>query len=216
MSALKTYPRAVGILSLDNKSEFCMDHLTDSQSSLTLSPCHEVAIKERGSPNDDRTKAIDYSGGSPSSIATSGFSSGKSASSVRSVTREMRNESSSSHTANTSHSPKDHHHRRGAAVASDMAYTSSTVKYAEGQSVPYQCPVNKAAVAGNRMYKSNSENNGISLARSSSGVTSARPSTSSWNDSINSGSAEQETDYITDPAQGNAYYKGQFLGKVVI
>lgn len=245
MSVLKTYPRERGILSLDNnnKGDYCIDHLTDSQSSSTLSPSHEVVVvaKERiisSLPDDDdRTKVIDYSGGSPSSIATSGFSSGKSGSSVRSVTRERgragsgtNGSSSSHHTANVSQSSPPKDHQQMMVVAPDSCvptsvYTSSTIKY-EGQldqhaSVPYQLAgaANKAnsnAAAGNnsRMYKSNSENNGISLARSSSAVTtSARPSTSSWNDSINS--AEQESDYVVDPVQGNAYYKGQFLGKVM-
>jgi len=40
-------------------------------------------------------------------------------------------------------------------------------------------------------------------------VAKPGPSTSSWNNSV-----EQESDYVVDPVQGNAYYKGQFLGKV--
>lgn len=49
----------------------------------------------------------------------------------------------------------------------------------------------------------------VSLPRTT-GVAKPGPSTSSsWNNS-----AEQESDYVVDPVQGNAYYKGQFLGKV--
>ncbi|XP_071652348.1 serine/threonine-protein kinase PLK1 [Temnothorax longispinosus] len=48
----------------------------------------------------------------------------------------------------------------------------------------------------------------VSLPRTT-GVVKPGPSTSSsWNSS-----AEQESDYVVDPVQGNAYYKGQFLGK---
>lgn len=47
----------------------------------------------------------------------------------------------------------------------------------------------------------------VSLPRTA-GVVKPGPSTS-WNNS-----AEQESDYVVDPVQGNAYYKGQFLGKV--
>lgn len=50
----------------------------------------------------------------------------------------------------------------------------------------------------------------VSLPRTTAGVVKPGPSTSaSWNNS-----AEQESDYVVDPVQGNAYYKGQFLGKV--
>ncbi|XP_076236514.1 serine/threonine-protein kinase PLK1 [Calliopsis andreniformis] len=49
-------------------------------------------------------------------------------------------------------------------------------------------------------------NTASSLIRTTSVIT-AGPSTSSWNN------AEQESDYVVDPVQGNAYYKGQFLGK---
>ncbi|KAL0113525.1 hypothetical protein PUN28_012586 [Cardiocondyla obscurior] len=48
--------------------------------------------------------------------------------------------------------------------------------------------------------------NAVSLPRTAS-VAKPGPSTS-WNNS-----AEQESDYVVDPVQGNAYYKGQFLGK---
>ncbi|XP_018362195.1 PREDICTED: serine/threonine-protein kinase PLK1-like [Trachymyrmex cornetzi] len=50
----------------------------------------------------------------------------------------------------------------------------------------------------------------VSLARTTSVAKApAGPSmSSSWNNS-----AEQESDYVVDPVQGNAYYKGQFLGK---
>jgi len=49
----------------------------------------------------------------------------------------------------------------------------------------------------------------VSLLRTT-GQAKPGPSTSSssWNNS------EQENDYVVDPVQGNAYYKGQFLGKV--
>lgn len=50
-------------------------------------------------------------------------------------------------------------------------------------------------------------NTALSLIRTTSVIT-AGPSTSSWNNS-----AEEELDYIVDPVQGNAYYKGQLLGK---
>lgn len=50
----------------------------------------------------------------------------------------------------------------------------------------------------------------VSLARTTSVAKAPGPSMpSSWNNS-----AEQESDYVVDPVQGNAYYKGQFLGKV--
>ncbi|XP_012060017.1 PREDICTED: serine/threonine-protein kinase PLK1-like [Atta cephalotes] len=49
----------------------------------------------------------------------------------------------------------------------------------------------------------------VSLARTTSVVKAPGPSmSSSWNNS-----GEQESDYVVDPVQGNAYYKGQFLGK---
>ncbi|XP_018312513.1 serine/threonine-protein kinase PLK1 [Mycetomoellerius zeteki] len=49
----------------------------------------------------------------------------------------------------------------------------------------------------------------VSLARTTSVAKAPGPSMpSSWNNS-----AEQESDYVVDPVQGNAYYKGQFLGK---
>lgn len=52
-------------------------------------------------------------------------------------------------------------------------------------------------------------NTAVALLRSIS-VAKPGPSTSSsWNSST-----EQESDYVVDPVQGNAYYKGQFLGKV--
>ncbi|XP_015607480.1 serine/threonine-protein kinase PLK1 isoform X2 [Cephus cinctus] len=44
--------------------------------------------------------------------------------------------------------------------------------------------------------------------RTPSITTAAGPSTSSWTNSN-----EQESDYVSDPVQGNTYYKGQFLGK---
>ncbi|XP_077279330.1 serine/threonine-protein kinase PLK1 [Temnothorax americanus] len=48
----------------------------------------------------------------------------------------------------------------------------------------------------------------VSLPRTT-GVAKPGPSaSSSWNSS-----AERESDYVVDPVQGNAYYKGQFLGK---
>lgn len=50
----------------------------------------------------------------------------------------------------------------------------------------------------------------VSLPRNTTNVVTPRPSTSSWNNSI----AEQESDYVVDPVQGNAYHKGHFLGKV--
>jgi len=51
-------------------------------------------------------------------------------------------------------------------------------------------------------------NASVSLLRTN-GVAKPGPSTSSsWNN------PEQENDYVVDPVQGNAYYKGQFLGKV--
>lgn len=54
-------------------------------------------------------------------------------------------------------------------------------------------------------------NASLSLLRTS-GVAKPGPSTSSsWNNS-----GEQESDYVVDPVQGNAYYKGQFLGKVCL
>ncbi|KMQ92743.1 serine threonine-protein kinase plk2 [Lasius niger] len=53
-------------------------------------------------------------------------------------------------------------------------------------------------------------NAAISLLRTT-GVAKPGPSTSSsWNNSAE----QQESDYVVDPVQGNAYYKGQFLGKV--
>lgn len=52
-------------------------------------------------------------------------------------------------------------------------------------------------------------NTAVALLRSIS-VAKPGPSTSSsWNSST-----DQESDYVVDPVQGNAYYKGQFLGKV--
>lgn len=52
-----------------------------------------------------------------------------------------------------------------------------------------------------------------SLVRATSVPTTPGPSTSNssshWNNS-----GEQETDYVVDPVQGKAYYKGQFLGRV--
>lgn len=50
----------------------------------------------------------------------------------------------------------------------------------------------------------------VSLPRSATSVATPGPSTSSWNNSV----AEQESDYVVDPVQGNAYHKGHFLGKV--
>ncbi|XP_035743454.1 serine/threonine-protein kinase polo-like isoform X2 [Vespa mandarinia] len=51
-----------------------------------------------------------------------------------------------------------------------------------------------------------------SLVRATSVPTTPGPSTSNssshWNNS-----SEQETDYVVDPVQGKAYYKGQFLGR---
>ncbi|XP_025161447.1 serine/threonine-protein kinase PLK1 isoform X2 [Harpegnathos saltator] len=50
----------------------------------------------------------------------------------------------------------------------------------------------------------------VSLPRSAAtGVATPGPSTSSWNNSV----VEQESDYVVDPVQGNAYHKGHFLGK---
>ncbi|XP_053984226.1 serine/threonine-protein kinase PLK1-like isoform X3 [Hylaeus volcanicus] len=54
---------------------------------------------------------------------------------------------------------------------------------------------------------SHSGNTASSLIRTTSVIT-ARPSTSSCNHST-----DQESDYVVDPVQGNAYHKGQFLGK---
>lgn len=52
-------------------------------------------------------------------------------------------------------------------------------------------------------------NAAVSLLRTTS-VAKPGPSTSSsWNST-----EQQESDYVVDPVQGNAYYKGQFLGKV--
>ncbi|KOC62866.1 Serine/threonine-protein kinase plk-1 [Habropoda laboriosa] len=51
-------------------------------------------------------------------------------------------------------------------------------------------------------------NTATSLIRTTSVIT-AGPSTSSW-----SNSAEEELDYVVDPVQGNAYYRGQLLGKI--
>lgn len=59
------------------------------------------------------------------------------------------------------------------------------------------------SVSGSRLG-----NTASSLIRTTSVIT-AGPSTSSWNNS-----AEEELDYVVDPVQGNAYYKGQLLGKV--
>ncbi|CAL7941413.1 unnamed protein product [Xylocopa violacea] len=59
-----------------------------------------------------------------------------------------------------------------------------------------------SSVSGSRLG-----NTAPSLIRTTSVIT-AGPSTSSWNNS-----AEEELDYVVDPVQGNAYYKGQFLGK---
>lgn len=50
----------------------------------------------------------------------------------------------------------------------------------------------------------------VSLPRSATSVATPGPSTSSWNSNV----AEQESDYVVDPVQGNAYHKGHFLGKV--
>lgn len=50
----------------------------------------------------------------------------------------------------------------------------------------------------------------VSLPRSATSVATPGPSTSSWNNSV----PEQESDYVVDPVQGNAYHKGHFLGKV--
>ena len=60
-----------------------------------------------------------------------------------------------------------------------------------------------SSVSGSRL-----SNTATSLIRTTSVIT-AGPSTSSWNNS-----AEEELDYVVDPVQGNAYYKGQLLGKV--
>lgn len=54
-------------------------------------------------------------------------------------------------------------------------------------------------------------NAAVSLIKTIS-VAKPGPSTSSsWNNSTE----QQESDYVVDPVQGNAYYKGQFLGKVM-
>lgn len=53
-------------------------------------------------------------------------------------------------------------------------------------------------------------NTAVSLIRTTS-VAKPGPSTSS---SWNNPTEQQESDYVVDPVQGNAYYKGQFLGKV--
>ena len=50
-----------------------------------------------------------------------------------------------------------------------------------------------------------------SLIRSQSIVPpTAATSTSTWNSSC----VEQKSDYVVDTEKGNAYFKGQFLGKV--
>lgn len=60
-----------------------------------------------------------------------------------------------------------------------------------------------SSVSGSRLY-----NTALSLIRTTSVIT-AGPSTSSC-----SNSAEEESGYVVDPAQGNAYHMGQLLGKV--
>ncbi|XP_017757996.1 PREDICTED: serine/threonine-protein kinase PLK1-like isoform X1 [Eufriesea mexicana] len=59
-----------------------------------------------------------------------------------------------------------------------------------------------SSVSGSRVY-----NTALSLIRTTSVIT-AGPSTSSC-----SNSAEEESGYVVDPAQGNAYHMGQLLGK---
>lgn len=67
---------------------------------------------------------------------------------------------------------------------------------------------NSASNVTSSMNGSRYPNTATSLIRTTSVVT-AGPSTSSWNNST-----EEELDYVVDPVQGNAYYKGQLLGKV--
>ncbi|EFN68422.1 Serine/threonine-protein kinase PLK2 [Camponotus floridanus] len=52
-------------------------------------------------------------------------------------------------------------------------------------------------------------NAAVSLIRTTSVVKPGPSTSSSWNNPTE----QQESDYVVDPVQGNAYYKGQFLGK---
>lgn len=78
------------------------------------------------------------------------------------------------------------------------------------QQVPLS-DINTAAVRNNVTLTTNANrlaNATLSLLRINNSATPG-PSTSCWNNST-----EQENDYVVDPVQGNAYYKGLFLGKV--
>lgn len=50
----------------------------------------------------------------------------------------------------------------------------------------------------------------IPLLRTTNVATPGPSTSASWN---NAAVGEQESDYVVDPVQGNAYYKGHFLGK---
>ncbi|KAG5319942.1 PLK1 kinase, partial [Pseudoatta argentina] len=74
-----------------------------------------------------------------------------------------------------------------------------------GTSLPSEVELNVATTTNGGRFG----NVPVSLARTTSVAKPPGPFMSSpWNNS-----AEQESDYVVDPVQGNAYYKGQFLGK---
>ena len=84
---------------------------------------------------------------------------------------------------------------------------SATTNVGNGANVATAATSTSASNVTSSASGSHFGNTASSLIRTTSVIT-AGPSTSSWNNS-----AEQESDYVVDPVQGNAYYKGQFLGK---
>ncbi|XP_076276302.1 serine/threonine-protein kinase PLK1 isoform X1 [Lasioglossum baleicum] len=89
-------------------------------------------------------------------------------------------------------------------TASNGQDVSSSVNVA---SVPPATTTSSTSNVTSSASGSHFGNTASSLIRTTSVIT-AGPSTSSWNNST-----EQESDYVVDPVQGNAYHKGQFLGK---
>lgn len=89
--------------------------------------------------------------------------------------------------------------------AQDVSSTTNTVNVANTVTVTTSTSASNVTSSASGSHFGNTAS---SLIRTTSVIT-AGPSTSSWNNST-----EQESDYVVDPVQGNAYYKGQFLGKV--
>ncbi|XP_031834532.1 serine/threonine-protein kinase PLK1 isoform X2 [Nomia melanderi] len=90
---------------------------------------------------------------------------------------------------------------RGGSNGQDVSSTANVASVAAATTTSSTSNVTSSASG------SHFGNTASSLIRTTSVIT-AGPSTSSWNNS-----ADQESDYVVDPVQGNAYHKGQFLGK---